>query len=292
MSRKSSSAPSVETAPDYITTTIASLLTHVVGENDHLEKPPVEEEGLFTTAWKYDWVLFADYVDRLKEWIVCGPESYVVAMCYLKQLEQRNVLPILTTTSVHRVFFACLMLAVKVTEDETLNNADFAKVACIQLNILNEMELFLLNALNFVVTVSVDEFVACKRELIHIDLLLTKSKTGKVNELARLGRVKDPQQPLRVSNMTADLKAVTPKRYFASTIPFFKDKRNHSVEIMETPDVTGLSKKTAVPSVLPSFMKRRISLEMFRNKSLAPTLPVTTPKDADHPVVLFRQDSA
>lgn len=287
MSRKMNQLPTVETAPSYVSSTIASLLTHIVAENELVKSKIPDSDSMFATPWKYDWVLIADYVERVKEWIVCGPESFVVCMCFIKRLEQMQAVPALTSTSIHRVFFTCLMLAVKVVEDETLNNADFAKVACIPLKELNAMELFVLVSLGFNATVNLDEYVAVKRELIHIDLLLHKSKSGNTAEMSRLGR-NDGHVVLTVSNVLNDLRNVSPKRMFASN-PTLSEKRNRSLDVMEyIEDKTADSpKKFAVPSILPSFLKRRISLEMFRSKTT--THPVVK---AAQPQVLFRQDSA
>jgi len=292
MSRKSVHIPNVEVAPSYLTGTIASLLDHIVKENAAVEA--TSSAGcLFSTPWKYDWVEITDYVDRLKEWIVCGTECFVVATCYFKRLEASGILPTINSLSVHRIFFACLMLAVKMVEDETLNNADFAKVACIQLKDLNEMEVFLARCMNFKCIVPVDEFVGVKRELIHLDLLLSKSKSGKVAELSRLGRSADPNAALMISTMANDLNGITPKRYFAAAIPMLKEKRRNSTNISTPAEGTPPVAKAAaaLPGYMPAFHKRRISFEAFRSKTVVPPSPVVVDK-GDMPAVLFRQDSA
>jgi hypothetical protein len=278
--------PTVETVPEYLSASIANLLHHIITENAQLKDAPVKQNCLFSTPWKYDWVQITDYVDRLKEWIVCGTESYVVALIFFRRLEAMGALPVINSLTVHRIFFACLMLAVKVTEDETLNNADFAKVACIQLKDLNNMEIFILESFAFCCTVTTEEFVQCKRELIHIDLLLSKAKAGRVNDLQRLGRMQDPSAPLYVNTMLGDLKGVAPKKYFAATIPFFKEKRRCSSDavLVAAPPAEGESTKSSLPNMVPSFVKRRVSLEMFRAKSAAPPVGAKRPN-------LVRQDS-
>jgi len=293
MTRKVTEIPNVEVAPSYLTGTIAALLDHIVKENAKVQaQAPLD--CLFSTPWKYDWVEIMDYIDRLKEWIVCGAESFVVATCYFKRLEALGVLPTVNSLSVHRIYFTCLMLAVKMVEDETLNNADFAKVACIQLKDLNNMEVFIVRAFKFECSVSVDEFVSTKRELIHLDLLLTKSKTAKVPELCKLGRSEDPCAPLWISTVTADLTGITPKRYFAAALPILKEKRRNSTIIAtgssSPQQTTPIAKAANLPTYVPSFMKRRISFEAFRSKTILPVLPPTETKDV--PTVLFRQDSA
>jgi len=294
MTRKPVEIPNVEVAPSYLTGTIAALLDYIIKENakQELISPP---ECLFSTAWKYDWVDIGDYVNRLKEWIVCGTESFVVALCYFKRLESLGVLPTVNSLTIHRIFFTCLMLAVKMVEDETLNNADFAKVACIQLKDLNAMELFVVRVFRFECSIPVDEFVSTKRELIHLDLLLTKSKSAKVPELSKLGRSQDPDAPLWISTITGDLMGITPKRYFAAALPILKEKRRNSTAIAAASscpvDNTPMAKAANLPNFVPAFMKRRISFEAFRAKTVPVAALATDTRDTI-PVVLFRQDSA
>jgi len=296
MARKPSQIPNVEVAPSYLMGTIASLLDHIVKENARSQMVAPTADCLFSTPWKYDWVAITDYLDRLKEWIVCGIESFVVATCYFKRLEEVGALPTINNVSVHRIFFTCLMLAVKMTEDETLNNADFAKVACIQLKDLNAMEVFVLCSLNFECAMPVEEFVNTKRQLIHLDLLLTKAKNGKCDDLSKLGRTLDPSATLTISSVCGELAGITPKRYFAAAIPVLKEQRrcssNFSPSAAAAP-VSPKSVKAALPANFdPAFHKRRISFEAFRSKAV----PVVAPAAADGsakacPAVVFRQDS-
>eukprot|EP00299_Pterocystis_sp_00344_P007161 c2183_g1_i1.p1 GENE.c2183_g1_i1~~c2183_g1_i1.p1 ORF type:complete len:294 (-),score=43.28 c2183_g1_i1:47-928(-) len=287
--------PSVDVAPSYLTGTIASLLTHITTANEHLKAD--DSSSVFTTPWKYEWVKMNDYIDRLKEWIVCGPESFVIATCLLKRLEGLSVLPPLTTLSAHRIFFTCLMVAVKTTEDETLNNADFSKVSCIQLKELNAMEVFVLTALKFASHVPQSEFLLCKRQLIHLDLLFSKAKHVKNGDLAKLGR-SQPSEHLTISAVTHDVDQLSPKRYLAATVirRFGGDRRN-SIDAHAACALAELTSiPSSVPSALPSFAKRRISLEMFKMVAAnsnpgTPAAPVAQPS-TNPPAVFFRQDSA
>jgi hypothetical protein len=284
--------PSVDVAPSYLTGTIASLLAHVVTANESVSKATAAP-SVFTTPWKYEWVKMNDYIDRLKEWIVCGPESFVIATCLMKRLESVGALPTLTALSAHRIYFTCLMLAVKTTEDETLNNADFGKVSCIQLKELNDMEVHVLTALKFACHVPQSEFLQCKRQLIHLDLLFTKAKNLKSgsSELARLGHPTTPGIPLTITAVTQDVDSISPKRYFAgSLMRKFAGRRNSIDANSAARAIAALSEVPAsVPQALPSFMKRRISLEMFKSGATPTPVQHTISKP---PAVFFRQDSA
>jgi hypothetical protein len=290
--------PSVDVAPSYLTGTIASLLTHVIVANEPLKS--ADSSSVFTTPWKYEWVKMNDYIDRLKEWIVCGPESFVIATCLLRRLEELGVLPPLTALSAHRIFFTCLMVAVKTTEDETLNNADFAKVSCIQLKDLNAMEVFVVTAMNFSCFIPQREFLQCKRQLIHLDLLFTKSRNikGGSTEIAKLGRVAAGSNPVSVTSVARDIEQISPKRYLAGSVirRFGSSGRRNSIDALQAAcalaEMNAIPPST-VPQALPSFAKRRISLEMFRSAATTPTrVPVELTPSTKPPAVLFRQDSA
>jgi len=287
MNSKTLEIPYVDSAPSYLVGTVSSLLSHIISENEAI--PNAHESLIFNTPWKYEWVKVPDYIDRLKEWIVCGPESYVVATCLLKRLEQLGAVPSLDQSTVHRVFFTCFMLAVKTTEDETLNNADFAKVGCIQLADLNAMEVHVLKALKFACCVSAEEFSQCKRELIHLDLLFTKAKNLKSasSELVKLGGGVRGSVPVLVSSLTQQLSAVTPKRYLAASLPRFKDRRNSIAETTSSISLDApLTSKISIPTILPSFWKRRMSLEASKS-----TMAQVMAHKPAH-TAFFRQDSS
>jgi hypothetical protein len=201
--------------PEYLISAVSSLLVHLVERNAEVPLPEDHASGLFASDWKYHWVKVSDYMDRLKEWVACGPESFVVAVCLLKRLEALQAIPPLTQLTANRVYFACLMLAVKMTEDETLNNADFAKVACVSLQELNELELYVLKALNFSCCVAPEEFFQTRRDLVHLDILFAKPNC----EVSKLGFRADETSAVLLMDITNDLKTVAaPKRYNAANL--------------------------------------------------------------------------
>lgn len=145
---------------------VCQLLTHIIKQNDDSEVPPNREFGSFSEKWTYEWVDIGEYIDRCREWVVCGPESYIVAMGLLQRLEQLEAIPVITQRTVHRIFYTVFMLAVKTLEDSTLCNSDFAKVGCVTVNQLNEMELLALLALGFNTTISPVEYNHCRHLLL------------------------------------------------------------------------------------------------------------------------------
>lgn len=180
--------------------TIAAMLANIVASNsDVIEK---DDETPFGVAWTYEWADIGEYIDRLQEWISCGPESFVVAVCLLKRLEAQDCLPALVQKNIHRIFFCILVLAVKMTEDETLRNPDFAKVGCVAAPQLSHMELYLLKALNFACCVSPSEFTQCCAELNAMESCIKK---GNMKPFSRTGEV-----PLTVSAVMKEIQIAPP----------------------------------------------------------------------------------
>ena len=220
-----------EFSPPYLVHTISDLLYYIATENRFCQikgEVPEEANVLFTCDWKYEWMEVSDYLDRLKEWIVCGTESFIIAIFILERLERDGALPLLTLKTVHRIFFVALMIAVKGFEDETLDNADFSKVGCVQLKELNQMEVYYLKALNFTSFCSVEEFIRCKRELIHLDVLLSYHKAGKHSDLIMLGRMDDPDASLSVFNIVRDLQKLPKHDTFATYVRQLKEDRRRA----------------------------------------------------------------
>jgi len=169
--------------PKQMVSGLISTLQFIVSSNEGTEIPPVlaNTYSVYSSPWTYDWATVEEYLNRLLEWIVCGPECFIVAMCMLKKLEAVAAVPPITQTSVHRVYLTCLMMAVKFVEDETLCNADFAKVGCVAVAELNKMERSAFLALDCNVCVSPEEYEVTKAEIEYLDNCILKNKKKLMN---------------------------------------------------------------------------------------------------------------
>lgn len=169
--------------PKQMVSGLISTLQFIVSSNEGTEMPPVlaNTYSVYSSPWTYDWATVEEYLNRLLEWIVCGPECFIVAMCMLKKLEAVAAVPPITQTSVHRVYLTCLMMAVKFVEDETLCNADFAKVGCVAVAELNKMERSAFLALDCNVCVSPEEYEVTKAEIEYLDNCILKNKKKLMN---------------------------------------------------------------------------------------------------------------
>jgi len=168
----------------YYNEIICMVLSHLVQQNEGIEMSPelTRSYSTFATQWGYDWATVEEYVSRLQEWIVCGPECFVIALCLMKRLESLSVVPPITQRTVHRAYFTSLVLAVKFVEDETLCNADFAKVGCVTVNELNRMERRACVALKFNCTVTLEDYEQMKADLEQLSAMIRrKSKSSKIS---------------------------------------------------------------------------------------------------------------
>jgi hypothetical protein len=222
-----------------ITDTIAALLANIVAQNEDVELTPRLNAAyaVFAMPWMYEWAEIGEYMNRLKEWISCGAESFVVAVCLLKRLESLNAIPPLTQRSVHRVFFTSLVLAVKIMEDETLTNSDFAKVGCVTPRQLQRMELHSLKALGFNCLVLPTEYSECCRELVRAEACMLKRN---LKPFARQG-----PEPVLINDVSNELRPLPPAP--TRKISFFGIRRKSS-----KPSVTATSPSVKVPPPPPS----------------------------------------
>jgi len=221
---------------------ICVILSHLCLQNDEVELAPelVRSYSSFATQWGYDWATVEEYVSRLQEWIVCSPECFVVAMCIMNRLENLGVVPPVSQRTVHRTFLTSLVLAVKFCEDETLCNADFAKVGCVTVHELNKMERHACVAMKFNCTVTHQEFESMKSDLESLALLI-KRRSKNNNKSSR-------DQPLTFGGLLSELDpAVSKKKNFRFSLRKIRENKE-SKEPTPAPE--------EAPEPKPSFLRR------------------------------------
>jgi hypothetical protein len=259
--------PSIDVAPQYLTSTIGTLLQYIVDINSQKTFDLTGCDSPYVTPWKYSWVLLSEYVDRLKEFIPCCTESFVVAACLFKRLDATGFVPLINGLSAHRIYAVCLMLATKIMEDETLSNKDYAKVFCLQLKELNELEVYTFQLLGSSCFVRPEEFLQVKRELVHFDILLTRASKNPA-ELSRLG-MREEGTPLSLANMCTDLteRASSGRQFRTVLMDTIRDSRRDSAPIPQSAQYATESAtlKKDEPIVVPLLTKRRASLMMIRS---------------------------
>lgn len=183
---------------------IGSVFQYIADKNANVDVP-VDPSNCFAFDWTYEWIEIEDYLDRIDEWIDCGGESYFCALCLIQRLDEAGALPPLNQRTLNRVFFVCLMLSVKMLEDVTLNNKDFAKVGCVTLEELNTMELFSLKALNFNAHVDKQAHNNCKKLVLQASLFHSIS--------ARAQPLSSSRKPLTLTRLMDQISTISRKPF-------------------------------------------------------------------------------
>mmetsp|Transcript_412 Transcript_412/g.816 ORF Transcript_412/g.816 Transcript_412/m.816 type:complete len:309 (-) Transcript_412:67-993(-) len=109
-----------------------------------------------------------DYVRRLFSYSYCSPACFTMAMFYIDRLtgKQSRREFCITSLNVHRIFLTAALLAVKFSEDVSYDNEHFARVGGVSLKELNRLELSMLAALDYRLSISKEDFSAYETKLV------------------------------------------------------------------------------------------------------------------------------
>uniref|UniRef100_A0A0D9W9W5 Cyclin n=1 Tax=Leersia perrieri TaxID=77586 RepID=A0A0D9W9W5_9ORYZ len=94
------------------------------------------------------------YMERVHRYAGLEAECYVLAYAYVDMAAHRRPTAAVSSSNVHRLLLACLLLASKVLDDFHHNNAFFARVGGVSNAEMNKLELELLAVLDFEVTLN------------------------------------------------------------------------------------------------------------------------------------------
>lgn len=111
----------------------------------------------FHSAWPPSMPI-GEYVSRLRRHYDCSYECVVIAFVYLNRVLKLHPQLVVEPLTCHRLVAACLTLAVKWQDDDTMSNADYANVCGLTLQELNGLERAMLRSLGYSLVVSVEEF--------------------------------------------------------------------------------------------------------------------------------------
>jgi hypothetical protein len=98
----------------------------------------------------------------LKYSVITSEEPIVMALIYLQRLNEKRFL---SQTPTYAATAACVMLATKQLEDCPFNNESFSRLSQLGLADLNALELAILLALDWKVTVSNEEYSAARSSI-------------------------------------------------------------------------------------------------------------------------------
>lgn len=99
-----------------------------------------------------------DYILRVRKYLRCSTECFVLAMIYIDRLIKRHPYVTVDRLSCHRLAICAMTLAAKFQDDEFYTNSFYAKVGGIQLEEINALEVKMLQLLDYRLHVSPAEF--------------------------------------------------------------------------------------------------------------------------------------
>jgi hypothetical protein len=127
---------------------VASLGMHL-GDNNAIHSKDIAER-LMQLGVKYN--------------VIPHNESLIVTLVYMKRLvgkmndQVSDDLYFLKSSSAYHIFAICLLMSLKMLEDNPFNNESFSRLSGIKLKLLNDMEIAFLKVFDFSINVSVDDF--------------------------------------------------------------------------------------------------------------------------------------
>ena len=145
------------------TTTYQADLIDVIAEGmefacniNYMHSQQKQNQDIFESVDVPD-ITLPKYIRRLYQYTGCSSVSLVTAVVYIDMLVKSTMYR-LTHTNIHRVFLACLLLAVKFHEDLHINNKMFAQVGGVTLKFLNNAEVEMLYRLQYNLNIHQDHY--------------------------------------------------------------------------------------------------------------------------------------
>mmetsp|Transcript_20808 Transcript_20808/g.50918 ORF Transcript_20808/g.50918 Transcript_20808/m.50918 type:complete len:220 (+) Transcript_20808:143-802(+) len=142
----------------HLVSALASTLARLCAESTRVALPsPRDPVSIFFSSFKQPFTL-QYYAQRVVKYAQCSPSALFAALVYMERIRAREFKLRPCEYNVHRLFLACVVLAVKFLDDEVFTNAHYARVGGITIAEMNKLELATLKLLNFELQVSVDEY--------------------------------------------------------------------------------------------------------------------------------------
>lgn len=169
LSRRSSSLLTRKKSFEGIQVVVAETLEHLCKSNQMRAVVPDETENasLFYARTEQSFAL-EWYVERLLNNAACSRSAFVVALIYLKRVQEMGREKyFVVSRNVHRLFLTALVLAIKFLDEPIYDNLFYARVGGLgSLREMNTLEAEMLRLLDFRVFVSDEEYDYIKSILI------------------------------------------------------------------------------------------------------------------------------
>jgi hypothetical protein len=103
-------------------------------------------------------ITLPDYIERIRTYIPCSVECYVLALVYIDRILQRHEGFQVTYLNVHRLFITAIVVATKFQDDKYFSNAYYSRVGGVAVNELNMLEVRFLRLIGFNLCVTPEEY--------------------------------------------------------------------------------------------------------------------------------------
>jgi hypothetical protein len=149
-------------------------------------------------------IAFSDYLARMRKYTECSDSCYILAFIYIDRALQNNPSFVLSNYSIHRLFLAAIILAIKYLDDLYSRNIIYAKIGGVCLAEFNVLEAKMLKMIDY------NLFVTPQLYFQYADELLLQSLKIEEEELQIKEEMKNycdkGLKPLRQIGSTESIK--------------------------------------------------------------------------------------
>ena len=107
------------------------------------------------------------YLRRLVQYSNCSTSAFIVMLIYLDKIQENCPQLLVTEMNCHRLICTSLVLAIKYLDDEVFSNTYYARVGGVTADEMNQLEVALLNILDWNLSVSPETFSLYEEGLIE-----------------------------------------------------------------------------------------------------------------------------
>lgn len=147
---------------------LARVLTHVAQNSS----PNKLTGTVFDAPYVPDITLDA-YLERMKQYMGCSEEVFIVASVLLTRLETALGCTIVVPRTIHRLALAAVVVAIKVQDDMHCHNKYYAEVGGLPLKELNAVEAAFVKYMDWRTVVTAEEYTHCLDSLATIYAKIT-----------------------------------------------------------------------------------------------------------------------
>lgn len=107
------------------------------------------------------------YMARLVQYANCSTAAFVSMLIYIDRLQSNCPELLLSEMNCHRIIMGALVLAIKYLDDEVFSNSHYARVGGVTPQEMNQLEITLLELLNWNLHVSPEDYAVYEERLIN-----------------------------------------------------------------------------------------------------------------------------